>query len=1028
MNLLFNKNGLKWLVLFVPYKYVFVLFLFLGFAFIGHSNVQAQQNWQQKVDYDIHATLNDTTDVLHAYMVLTYHNNAPHALDSIYLHLWANALRSNQTPFAQQMIREGKTRFRFSHRDERGGMDSLNFKYGSQPLNHSFVDKHGEMLALELPKPLKSGDSMRIFMTFRMKIPKNFSRFGKSGGLYAFSQWYPKVALYDSAGWHLMPYLNQGEFFSDFGRYRVRINVPKDYVVAATGNLQNEVEKEWLYLQSINTRRDIDMRQRTERTGIATQKNGTKTLVYEQDNVHDFAWFANKRFYILQKKVDIPGREDPVKVMSFFPPERAKAFLSSPQFAEKALQYYSTKVGPYPYDVFSVVSANLPVGDGMEYPTLGVISGSPVEDITFHEVGHAWFQGILGTDERMHPFLDEGLTSFYDIRYAYENRGLEASIDTMDLAEAFVRSSKQKNLIRRRSENPMQLGYHYQARRLRDQPINLPADDYTPFNYNAIIYGKAANAFFYLFNYLGADVFDAVIQDFYQEWKFRHPGPADLRAAFERHSDKSLDWFFDDLLKTTKVIDYGVENLSSDLTTLTLQNHGGIASPVYLTLLKDNLVVYRRWLEGFEGEKFVDLPEVDFDKVVINPEIYVPELNYRNNYYFLKRSNLTKPLSVRPVFKYEQPDRWQLLLTPLLAANRYDGFMGGIGFTNSLLPPQKFNFLLAPMYAFGSEELVGTGKIRMQHFIESEERWNRITYGVSGRRFNYGRANGQDLNYAKISPYIRYQFQNKPIEEAQYLNEFYLRSVYVNREERALGRRLPSENPIRTYDYLINELTYVLSNSDVLRPFSLKGQLQAGTAFGKFMGTFNWAAPLFNNEKGFTLRLFTGAMIYNNSDREEFQLHLSNQFGISDQKRAFRDYMYDETLFARSDNTGLFAYQTFENNGNFKIQYSNVNSNAWMVALNLEAKFPGYIPLIAFLDVGTYEEQLQEETAALYVGGLGLTFFDGAFKLYMPLAYSNQFSDYYELNRIDWPERVQFMLNLNLYNPVRVIDNLEDFF
>ncbi|MES1218887.1 MAG: M1 family peptidase, partial [Bacteroidota bacterium] len=238
-----------------------------------------------------------------------------------------------------------------------------------------------------------------------------------------------------------MPYLDQGEFYSEFGNFDVQITLPKNYVVAATGELQNTEEKEWL-----NTRKKFSWNTvskkikskggitKTIKQAYPPSDKETKTIRYTQSDVHDFAWFADKRFIVAHDTCALsPGKI--IDVYSYYTKEESGAWQSSLSFSKDAIRFYSMQVGEYPYAIASVVQGPESFGGGMEYPTITVISpgikGQQLDKIIAHELGHNWFYGILASDERTHPWMDEGINSFYENKYSLSKKNDEASQESI---------------------------------------------------------------------------------------------------------------------------------------------------------------------------------------------------------------------------------------------------------------------------------------------------------------------------------------------------------------------------------------------------------------------------------------------------------------------------------------------------------------------------------------------------------------------------------------------------------------------
>ncbi len=218
--------------------------------FLSHASDAQHTYWQQQADHNITVTLDDKAHMLRGHSVIKYRNNSPDSLKFIYFHLYPNAFRTDRTAYEKQAVENGHTDHYFSDEEDRGYIDSLKFTASynnAEPrLIGVVVTADPDVVKLILPEVLPPGTEIQIETPFRVKIPATFSRLGHEGNAYQISQWYPKPAVYDQKGWHPLPYLDQGEFYSDFGNYHVAITLPANYIVMGTGNIIEAEEKAWL--------------------------------------------------------------------------------------------------------------------------------------------------------------------------------------------------------------------------------------------------------------------------------------------------------------------------------------------------------------------------------------------------------------------------------------------------------------------------------------------------------------------------------------------------------------------------------------------------------------------------------------------------------------------------------------------------------------------------------------------------------------------------------------------------------------
>ena len=613
--------------------------IFISIFLISIISAQETEYFQQYVDYDISVILNDKDHTLTAYEKLLYKNNSPDTLNFIWFHIWPNAYKNDSTAFAKQKGSESK--FSLADSAKRGFIDSLDFSVNGKKVNWETHPEWIDVVKVNLNSPLIPGKSIIIETPFFVKIPIQFSRLGHTGQHYEITQWYPKPAVYDHKGWHPMPYLNMGEFYSEFGSFDVKITLPKDYRIMATGDLING-EAEYKWLDSLTTVSDsIHNMPKVDFTKwVQSQKKGNskkeesdsivvemKTLHFHQNHVHDFAWFADKRYLIQKGELSLSDSTRKVVLWSFYLPKNAKKWENSVEYLHDAGYWYSRYYGDYPYNHITAVDGDMSAGGGMEYPNITVIAAMPskhlLEMVIMHEVGHNWFYGILGSNERYHTWMDEGFNEYTCIRYWQDKYA--------DQNERFVMIDLIQNNLGIAKNLKFSwfeyFSYAMSAKSPDVQPLNLKADEYKGGNYG-LNYNKTAVFTRFLQHYLGEEKMDEIMQDYYETWKFKHPYPEDVRAVFEKHTEKDLSWYFDGVFNTTDYLDFSINEKGNRFT---ISNEGDLKTPVEIVFYGDNhKELERRWLEGFEWRTVIDGPAGVW-YAIIDPDEHMPDVNRTNN-------------------------------------------------------------------------------------------------------------------------------------------------------------------------------------------------------------------------------------------------------------------------------------------------------------------------------------------------------------------------------------------------------------
>ncbi len=992
---------------------------------------KAQTYFQQEVNYTIHVKLNDVKNELSADETLIYKNNSPTPLSFIYMHLWANGYKDNSTSLAKQLLEDGNTKMYYAKDDELGYIDSLDFKVNGKSVVWQFVKDSIDICKIFLEEPLSPNASITISTPFHVKIPSGkISRLGHIGQSYQISQWYPKPAVYDRNGWNYMPYLNQGEFYSEFGSFDVSITLPQNYVLGATGDMvDGEKEMVWLNKNAEQTQALKEY----DRADMAFPKSDSvyKTLRFKQTNVHDFAWFCDKRYHVLKGEVITPHTHHKVTTWAMFTNAEGDLWAKSINYINDAIHYYSLWNGDYPYNNCTAVDGTISAGGGMEYPNISVIGSAgnafELDVVITHEVGHNWFYGMLGSNERMHAWMDEGINSYNENRYVqtkYPETGLAQSIGLGNGMEKLL------HLKRYKHEAEYELGYLLTAKKNEDQPIELPAYDYTEINYGCDVYYKTAIVFDYLRAYLGDSIMDKAMQKYFDEWHYKHPMPSDFRKVIEESTGKDLSWFFDDMISSTKKLDYKITAVHKFYTNadggwdITVKNKGQIKGPLFIQAIKDNKVIREIPFDGFDGKRTLGFAAGKVDKFKIDYKETMPETNRNNN--SIRTKGLFKkvePISIQFLGSLDNPDKIQLFYTPVVGWNEYDKGMVGMAFYNNLVPQKKFEFQLMPMYSFAQKDLAGYGKV-MYHLkplssVTGKGTSNlNLSIGITATRYDYSN-DPFTIDFNKIAPEVL--FEIKPKYRSAFTNSLRYRHISIIQDS-YFGKYefTPPVYGREELNFSYNDITYKIKRNDAINPFEMSTNYQSNKDFKKISYTLKYSYNYKNKNKSFDVRLFAGTFIgENKSTTKDYRFRLSGQ-------RGYQDYLYDNIYLGRSETKGVMANQFTETDGGFKFYSYFGQTNKWIVALNLKSSLGNAkIPINLYADIGTTEYDGIYNQKFLYDAGVCLSLPKKIFEIYFPLLICDDFKYYKKLNDVKYQETIRFTLNINLINPFDLINNFK---
>lgn len=1037
-----------------PVKTVFFMkikiCLQLAFSLLFFPSLFAQDYFQQEVNYVINVTLDDKAHTISGDIGIEYLNRSPHALDTLWFHLWGNAFKDPSSAYGQQELRSGSTRFYFAKDSDLGYYSSLDFSVDGEKVTWRFDKKNPDIALVILPKPLKTNEKATVRTPFTLKIPASFSRLGHVGTSYQMTQWYPKPAVFDRKGWHAMPYLDMGEFYSEFGNFDVTITLPENYVVGATGVLQTDGERQFLARKVAETE-ELVKNGFPEDKSFPLSSPVMKTIRYTADNVHDFAWFADKRFHVLKEEAILKsGRK--VDAWAMFTNEEADLWTKGAEYVKRAVEFYSEHVGEYPWPHATAVMSALSAGGGMEYPMITVIGRSgnarSLDDVITHEVGHNWFYGILASNERDHAWMDEGVNSYYEYRYMRKYYGRRVG----DVLPKFLENTTDMDMY--------ELALLFQARRNLDQAPETTSNGFSMINYGLGAYFKPGSAFTHLENYLGTERFDNIMQLYFEKWKFRHPYPEDLREIFEKESGKNLGWFFDGYLFSNKKLDYSLTKVSknADGWQVQVRNKGGIAAPFPVSGLKDGAVVETKWFEGFEGETTVNFPDGGYDLLVLDEAHVTLDIFRKNN--TIKTSGLLKkvePFRPRLFGPLENSRLTTMNFAPALGWNKYDGFMLGLAFHNGVLPARKFEYRVAPLYAFGSKELSGLGSVQYNIFPASEK-IRKISFGLNARTFTFAESDSlrtetgfesTRLRYRRLVPFVRIELVKSPVSKFYQAIQF--RSILLDQQDETF-RQDSTGNFYTGNDWFgstIHELSWEIGNRRAINPYRVRlalEQQQYDDFFGReqkyLRASFEWnAAFTYDQKRSVDIRVFAGKF-FQNSERKNRGLVFNEAFNLTAQ--GFNDYRYDDLFFGRTETEGFLSQQVSPwREGGMKVPfgsaYSEGRSNDFIFAVNLKADFPQdlplKLPLKPYFDMGYYNDArpissgLTFEDQLWWQGGFALEFGNGIAGVYFPVISSENLRGeaglYDSSGRNSFWKKISFSLNLRALNPWEFADKFE---
>ncbi len=660
--------------------------------------------WQQDVHYTIQAELNEKTHIITGKEFLTYWNNSPDSLTVVYFHLYQNAFQPGSyydNLLKQQGYYPSYGKY---YEIKKKGTEITKFKVNGVEVK---TELDNTILKVFLPQVIKSGGKAAFEIEFRSYFDqgsnsRRMKLFTTGRGYVHFDgvHWYPRIAVYDRKfGWCTDQHLDK-EFYGDYGTYDVELTLASNYVLEATGWLQNRSE-----VLPDSLRKKLDLSNFTNRkpndtiTVITPYEPGKKkTWIYHAENVHDFAFTADPTYRIDEKYWN------DILCVAVVREEDAPRWKNAAEYASKVIKTYSESFGKYIYPKMVVADAK----DGMEYPMLTLDNGVDpnYRSLLAHEIGHNWFYGMVGNNETYRAALDEGFTQFLDSWAVSKIDG--DTVYHLPIKNSYLRKYHKEQLVvnTRAYDN-----YIYAAAQRDDRALNTHSSDFDGGSIKHAggyghVYYKTATMLYNLQYVLGDSLFIHAMQNYFNTWKICHPYFEDFRNSIISYTQVDLNWFFDQWLETTKVIDYSVKSVKKgekeNEYIITFNRKGEMQMPIDFQIVTNNdslmnfhipntwfvkntdATVLPKWYGWGNLEKeysaSVIVPDGVYN-VIIDPthrlaDVYAIDNSKKCPHTFEVDSKIQNTADRNNYEFFYRPDLWY---------NRYDGLKTGVHLNGSYL-------------------------------------------------------------------------------------------------------------------------------------------------------------------------------------------------------------------------------------------------------------------------------------------------------------------------------------------------------
>ncbi len=596
---------------------------------------------QRVVHYEIAASYDATKHTIDATELLTYHNLTGQALDHFPFHLYQNAFQPNAT-WVREAKRDGSRDTTYDKWDSK--------EYGSEEIKSIEVVGQGDLTSqlhyiapddgnkddktvIDLPvaKPIAPNAYVQFKINFHEQMPETQARSGWKRDFLLGGQWFPKVGVWWHGAWNCHQYHAFSEFFADFGVYDVKLTVPQNEVIGASGVEVSDVNN----------------------------PNGTKTVTYHGDDIHDFAWTVSPRYKVYESTYQ--AQMGPVKLRFLMQPAHWDQAERHDRIIRETLDRFEKWYGPYPYKTLTVVDPEPDsAAEGMEYPTF--ITGGTTwfmpknvygpELVLEHEFGHQYWYGMVATNEFEDAWMDEGINSYSEVKVLDSILGKDTSIMNF-------------NGISLGERGEQRLGYISQADR---DPIAQNSYDYYSSNsYGGITYGKTASVLLTLEGIIGQDTMDKAMRTYFMKYRFTHPTKRDFLDTIQEVSGKDLKWYFDQAIYGSPVMDYEVLKVGSDPVNwyqsgtakkddknseyqsyVSIHRKEDFVMPIVIEVRFDNGEKIREHWDGqSRWTRFAYTKKAKVTSVEIDPDhtVQIDRNNFNNSYIVEGNSKATYKLS-----------------------------------------------------------------------------------------------------------------------------------------------------------------------------------------------------------------------------------------------------------------------------------------------------------------------------------------------------------------------------------------------
>ena len=891
---------------------------------------------QSNNSYNLEVELNSFDKTIDIKQVMKYKNISNTSVDIIFLEDWSNAYSNTDTKLAKRISDEYSRSFSFSQKKQRGS--TIINKISSNNIDKwSRSENASDIIKLFLKEPLKINQSIEIEISYSIKLPDSkFTGFGydNSNNFYL-KNWI--IAFSANSGLNLLPQsnLNLDDQSIDNSYYSIKLKLDGDYFIVS--NLQN-------ILYEDNERETAQL--------IGSSVKDVKLNILAEDN---FIELKNNQFEV---ETDIFKKTPLLESENKF--NRVSSFISKYFNDTEKTKLLITKQD---YESSPFYGLN-------ELPGfLSPFSDEFLEEIIFlKSFSINYINQKLNLNKRDSHWVFKGLEIFIINKYINQFYPKVKFIGKL-AANKFINTYEVSKL----NFSDIFINYSEYVQRLNlHQLDSQPSNTLTRINEEIASPYHSGVGLIYLENLIGEEKFQSLVHKIVNSESIKK-----LNDLFYDYKENDLDWFINDYISSRQSIDLSIKKIGEDFFRISEKNN--IKIPYSVGLIKNDSIIYS---DRFNVYSEIQLPKLDYDYAVINPEVKIPELNQNNNWIY--KSNSLKPIRLRLIGDLDNPKKRNIYIRPEVTYNLYDGISPGFNFLNKGLKNKPFSYEIFSQYASKEKTLVGSLNLKYQVNNEINDNFSTV-YNIFYTTNHYK----EDLRFQVFSPSITINFRDNNNLRSNIRRSFSISMYNVDKDSHNVD-----DNKLNNYS--IYNLGYYYSDIGIIKYLKSSANTEFSNNFGKINLVFDYR-KIFNSNRQFQARVYLGKFFWNNRNFENFNYNLGRSAG----------YLFLDNYLGRSERTGLLSQQFIMAGGGFKSFFDNPTTDNFMLTTNLNIGLWKWIE--GYLDIGTLKDK-GEKPRYFYGTGLRLNLLPDFFELYFPISSSNGF----ELSQENYSNKIRFIVSYNL--------------